>query len=80
MKFKAKLKHTKQEYEEDGDFYPEEQLDKEGYITGFYVETDSGQAYIVGPLIEVDNFYDYTILEYWCPVIKETVEVVKDEI
>ena len=49
-------------------------LDEEGCVTGYYLKGPSG-AYLVGELIEVDA--EYTVLEYWVPVVESTLEVVE---
>lgn len=65
MKFKAKPKVMGYEY----DFYDWllENTDVDGYIHGYYVD-----GHIVGKFVEVNN--EYTHLEYWVPIQKDTLE------
>ena len=58
--------------DEDSQEWLQSRLDKDGYITGYYLKGPSG-AYLVGELIEVNP--EYTVLEYWVPVDVSTLEV-----
>lgn len=57
----------------------QDKLDDEGFVTGFFVSDnnkDSEIGYIVGGMIEANE--DYCSLEYWVPVIKDTVVLVEE--
>jgi len=73
MKFKAKLKQElkKEMFEEDLWSFLKEYVDDEGYIYGWYVD-----GYIVGKMLEAND--EYCSLEYWAPVIEDTVVLVKE--
>lgn len=73
IKYKAKPKENIMG-DTDSSEWLESMLDKDGYIEGYYLKGPSG-PYLVGELIEVDQ--EYTVLEYWVPVDKNTLEVVK---
>lgn len=42
------------------------------YVKGFYVD-----GYIVGGFVEVND--EYTALEYWVPVDKDTVQLIEED-
>ena len=73
MRFKAKPTEalTKEMVDEDLWFFMKEYVDDEGYIYGWYVD-----GYIVGGMIEAND--EYCSLEYWAPVIKDTVVLVEE--
>lgn len=81
MKFKAQIDIDETDFEDEEGWIAwkdssKNHLDEDNYVTGYYVETCGGTPYIVGKLVDVDE--QYTVLDYWYPVIKETVEVVKE--
>lgn len=74
MKFRAKPKQENVfpdlgNYEGD-DQWLQDLMDDEGYIQGWYVD-----GYIVGDIVEATD--EYVIHEFWCPVDKDSVEVVE---
>lgn len=69
MKFKAKPKPF--DYESFEHYWLEERIDGDGYVTGYYVD-----GYIVGEFVVVDS--EYTHLEFWVPVLKDTLELVEE--
>lgn len=73
MKFKAKSKEelTEEMADEDLWYSLKEYIDDEGYIYGWYVD-----GYIVGGMVEVND--EYCSLEYWVPVIEDTLVLVKE--
>lgn len=73
MKFKAKPKEelTEEIVDEDLWYFLKEYVDDEGYIYGWYVD-----GYIVGGMVEVND--EYCSLEYWVPVIEDTLVLVKE--
>ena len=69
MKFKAKpMPFDYEPFEYD---WLEEKMDDDGYVTGYYVD-----GYIVGKFVEVNK--EYTHLEFWVPVLKDTLELVEE--
>lgn len=73
MRFKAKptKELTKETVDEDLWYFMKEYVDDEGYVYGWYVD-----GYIVGGMVEENE--DYCSLEYWVPVIKDTVVLVEE--
>ena len=73
MKFKAKPKEelTEEMVDEDLWYFLKEYIDDEGYIYGWYVD-----RYIAGGMVEAND--EYCSLEYWVPVIEDTVMLVKE--
>ncbi|GAX46786.1 hypothetical protein [Pseudolactococcus reticulitermitis] len=65
MKFKAKPKDPEIAQELFSDF-----MDEDGYIHGWYVD-----GVIVGDFVELND--EYAILEFWCPIDIETLEVIE---
>lgn len=54
-----------------------DEIDDEGYVTGFFVGSDSKNSvygYIVGGVVEATD--EYINLESWIPVYLDTVEEV----
>lgn len=71
MLFKAKPKTTSLNHE----LYSYEwtpPMDADGYIYGWYVD-----GFIVGAVQESNE--EYIALDFWCPVEKDTLEVVKED-
>ena len=72
MKYKAKIKYTRDEYKlvRHTDFLKRGIIDSNGYIYGYYVD-----GAIVGKFTDLND--EYTNLEYWCEVDISTLELVK---
>jgi hypothetical protein len=70
MKFKGKPIDI--EPYEDGlwSSWFEEILEEDGYVHGYYVD-----GYIVGDVVDATD--EWINLSFWCPVDKDSVEVVK---
>ena len=75
MKYKAKIKYTRDEYRLviHTDFLERGIIDSNGYIYGYYVD-----GAIVGKFTDLND--EYTNLEYWCEVDISTLELVKKSI
>lgn len=57
----------------------QDELDDEGFVAGFFVadnNKDSEIGFIVGGVVEANE--EYCSLEYWVPVIKDTVVLVEE--
>ena len=75
MKYKAKIKYTRDKYRlvRHTDFLERGIIDSDGYIYGYYVD-----GAIVGKFTDLND--EYTNLEYWCEVDISTLELVKESI
>ena len=74
MKYKAKIKYTRDKYRlvRHTDFLEEREIiDSDGYIYGYYVD-----GAIVGNFTDLND--EYTNLQYWCEVDVDTLELVKE--
>ena len=57
----------------------QDELDDEGFVTGFFVANnskDSKIGFIVGGVVEANE--EYCSLEYWIPVYLDTVVLVEE--
>ena len=73
MKYKAKIKYTRDKYRlvRYTGFLERGIIDSDGYIYGYYVD-----GAIVGKFTDLNA--EYTNLQYWCGVDVDTLELVEE--